>query len=101
MSDSKLQDLDGPVGPWRGTAPLAASGIAVVCFVAALALAWMSAGTLLLIFAGVLLGVFLDGLTRGLGRVLPLPRALHALQFAPAISKQEQSVEELLAQLLI
>ena len=78
MSDSKLQDLDGPVGPWRGTAPLAASGIAVVCFVAALALAWMSAGTLLLIFAGVLLGVFLDGLTRGLGRVLPLPRALHA-----------------------
>lgn len=52
MSDSKLQDLDGPVGPWRGTAPLAASGIAVVCFVAALALAWMSAGTLLLIFTG-------------------------------------------------
>lgn len=76
MSDSSLQELDGPVGPWRGAAPLAASGIAVVCFVVALALAWMSAGTLLLIFAGVLLGVFLDGLTRGLGRVLPLRRGL-------------------------
>ncbi|QEE42640.1 AI-2E family transporter [Methylobacterium sp. WL64] len=68
--------MDGPVGPWRGALPLAASGIAVVCFVAALALAWMSVGTLLLIFAGVLLGVFLDGLTRGLGHVLPLPRGL-------------------------
>jgi predicted PurR-regulated permease PerM len=76
MSDGKPQDLEDPVGPWRGAAPLAASGIAVVCFVAALALAWMSVGTLLLIFAGVLLGVFLDGLTRGLGHVLPLPRAL-------------------------
>ena len=48
-----------------------------VCLsVALLALAWMSVGTLLLIFAGVLLGVFLDGLTRGLGHVLPLPRGL-------------------------
>ncbi|MBE7201640.1 MAG: AI-2E family transporter, partial [Parafilimonas terrae] len=76
MLDRKLQEFEGPVGPWRGAAPLAASGIAVVCFAAALALAWMSVGTLLLIFAGALLGVFLDGLTRGLGRVLPLPRAL-------------------------
>lgn len=76
MTQSKLEALDGPVGPWRGAAPLAGSGIAVVCFTAALALAWMSAGTLLLIFAGVLLGVFLDGLTRALGHVLPLPRSL-------------------------
>lgn len=76
MTDGQSRDLDGPVGPWRGALPLAASGIAVVCFVALLALAWMSVGTLLLIFAGVLLGVFLDGLTRGLGHVLPLPRGL-------------------------
>ncbi|WP_187193589.1 MULTISPECIES: AI-2E family transporter [unclassified Methylobacterium] len=76
MTDGQSRELDGPVGPWRGALPLAASGIAVVCFVAALALAWMSVGTLLLIFAGVLLGVFLDGLTRGLGHVLPLPRGL-------------------------
>ncbi|WP_342163670.1 AI-2E family transporter [Methylobacterium sp. SD21] len=76
MPESKLEALNGPVGPWRGAAPLAGSGIAVVCFTAALALAWMSAGTLLLIFAGVLLGVFLDGLTRALAYVLPLPRSL-------------------------
>ena len=72
MSDSRIQDADGPARSRRGTAPLAASGIIVVCFVAALALAWMSAGTLLLIFAGVLLGVFLDGLTP---RVRPDPAA--------------------------
>ena len=76
MTESKLEALNGPVGPWRGAAPLAGSGIAVVCFTAALALAWMSSGTLLLIFAGVLLGVFLDGLTRALAYVLPLPRSL-------------------------
>src|SRR6478609_8109521 len=76
MSDRKLQEVEGPVGSWRGIAPLAASGIAVVCFMAALALAWMSVGTLLLIFAGVLLGVFLDGLTRGLGHIAPLPRGV-------------------------
>lgn len=76
MTESKLEALRGPVGPWRGVAPLAGSGIAVVCFTAALALAWMSSGTLLLIFAGVLLGVFLDGLTRALAHVLPLPRSV-------------------------
>ncbi len=75
MTEHSLKDLAGPVGPWRGAAPLAGSGIAVVCFTAALALAWMSSGTLLLIFAGMLLAVFLDGLTRALGYVLPLPGA--------------------------
>ncbi|MGC5780038.1 AI-2E family transporter [Methylobacterium sp. NFXW15] len=79
MTESKLDALKGPVGPWRGAAPLAGSGIAVVCFAAALALAWMSAGTLLLIFAGMLLGVFLDGLTRALAYVLPLPRSLRLI----------------------
>ena len=34
MAESKTEDLGGPVGPWRGTLPLAASGIAVVSFVA-------------------------------------------------------------------
>lgn len=76
MTESKLDGLQAPVGSWRAAAPLAGSGIAVICFTAALALAWMSSGTLLLIFAGVLLGVFLDGLTRALGHVLPLPRSL-------------------------
>ncbi|KQP77683.1 MULTISPECIES: AI-2E family transporter [unclassified Methylobacterium] len=54
----------------------AVSGIAVVAFVAVLALAWMAASTLLLVFAGILLGVFLDGLTRLLGQVLPASRGL-------------------------
>ena len=57
MTDGQSRDLDGPVGPWQGALPLAASGIAVVCFTAALALAWMSVGTLLLIFAG---GILID-----------------------------------------
>ncbi|GJE61969.1 AI-2E family transporter [Methylobacterium trifolii] len=76
MAEQTTDALRGPVGPWRGAAPLALSGLAVVCFVVLLALAWMSVGTLFLIFAGALLGVFLDGLTRGLAYVLPLPRAI-------------------------
>jgi len=67
------RDAAGPQ-PW--TWSLAASGIAVVCFAALLLLAWSSASTLLLIFAGILLAVFLDGLTRLLGAVLPIRRGL-------------------------
>jgi predicted PurR-regulated permease PerM len=47
-----------------------------VAFIAVLALAWMAASTLLLVFAGILLGVFLDGLTRLLGQVMPGSRGL-------------------------
>ena len=54
----------------------AVSGIAVVAFIALLAMAWMAASTLLLVFAGILLGVFLDGLTRLLGQVMPASRGL-------------------------
>ncbi|NEU10582.1 AI-2E family transporter [Methylobacterium sp. BTF04] len=63
-------------GPQPRTWSLAVSGIAVVAVVALMALAWMAASTLLLIFAGLLLGVFLDGLTRLLGQVLPGSRGL-------------------------
>lgn len=59
-----------PPGAWR----LAAAGIAVVAFAAALWLAWTAAATLLLIFSGILFAVFLDGVTRGLGYVLPIGR---------------------------
>ena len=59
-----------------GTRGLAAAGIAVVAFAAGLWLAWTAAATLLLIFSGILFAVFLDGLTRGLGHVLPAPRWL-------------------------
>lgn len=74
-----MQDADTTreaAGPQPGTWSLTVSGIAVVCFVALLALAWLSASTLFLIFAGILLAVFLDGLTRVLGSVLPLRRGL-------------------------
>jgi predicted PurR-regulated permease PerM len=57
-----------------GARRLAAAGIAVVAFAAALWLAWTAAATLLLIFSGILFAVFLDGLTRGLGYVLPIGR---------------------------
>lgn len=75
MAEPKTETRTEPAGP-RRSLPLAASGIAVVSFAALLALAWISAATLFLVFAGVLLGVFLDGLTRGLGHVLPLSRGL-------------------------
>ncbi|WP_375457073.1 AI-2E family transporter [uncultured Methylobacterium sp.] len=75
MAEPKTEARVEPARLWRSL-PLAASGIAVVSFAALLALAWMSAATLFLVFAGVLLGVFLDGLTRGLGHVLPLSRGL-------------------------
>ncbi|WP_375463018.1 AI-2E family transporter [uncultured Methylobacterium sp.] len=76
MAEPKTEAPAGPAGSWRAALPLAASGIAMVSFAAVLALAWMAVETLLLVFAGALLGVLLDGLTRGLGRVLPLPRGV-------------------------
>ncbi|MGF3024607.1 AI-2E family transporter [Methylobacterium aquaticum] len=69
-----------PVIPSKDTArldgasprSLVLAGIGVVSFTAVLLLAWHSADTLLLIFAGILCAVFLDGLTHYLGRVVPL-----------------------------
>ena len=63
-------------GPHPANWSPAASGIAVVAFIALLIVAWTAASTLLLIFAGILLGVFLDGLTRLLGQVIGLGRGL-------------------------
>lgn len=45
--------------------------LAVVC---ALAFSWYFAASLLLLFAGILFAALLDACTRGLGRVVPLPR---------------------------
>ncbi|MGY2048225.1 AI-2E family transporter [Methylobacterium sp. JK268] len=59
-----------------GVRPRLLAGIGVVLFTAGLALAWQAADTLLLIFAAILFGVFLDGLARVLGRVLPLGHGL-------------------------
>jgi predicted PurR-regulated permease PerM len=51
-------------------------GSAVVAFAAALALTWYSAGTLFLIFAGILFGVFLNALAELLGKLIGGPHAM-------------------------
>lgn len=78
MSQVTRQDIAMPEepGPRPAQWSPAVSGIAVVAFVALLILAWSAASTLLLIFSGILLGVFLDGLTRLLGQVIGLGRGL-------------------------
>lgn len=50
-------------------------GIGIVLFTAALVFTWYFAATLLLIFAGMLLGVGLNALTNALGRRVHLPHA--------------------------
>lgn len=76
--DTPIESEDSPMSATSSIGPrrLTAAGIAVVSFAAALWLAWTASATLLLIFSGILFAVFLDGLTRGLGYVLPLPRGL-------------------------
>ncbi|RVU15288.1 AI-2E family transporter [Methylobacterium oryzihabitans] len=72
----RAQTGEGPTRPGdrtgTGARPLLLAGIGVVCFVVLLALVWHASDTLLLIFAGLLFAVFLDGLTHYLGRVVPL-----------------------------
>lgn len=51
-------------------------GIGIVAFAAVLLFAWVFAAVLFLIFAGVLLGVFLNVVTEMLGRVTALPHAV-------------------------
>ena len=68
-------NLPAPLSPSPVAAParqIALGGIAIVIFAASLALAWYAAGTLFLLFAGVLFGVFLHAMTQLLGKVLPL-----------------------------
>jgi predicted PurR-regulated permease PerM len=55
---------------------IAVGGIGVVLFTAALLFTWYFAATLLLIFAGMLLGLGLNALANGLGRHVRLPHAL-------------------------
>lgn len=78
ISDTSIESEPDPMSASSSIGPrrLTAAGIAVVSFAAALWLAWTASATLLLIFSGILFAVFLDGLTRGLGHVLPLPRSL-------------------------
>jgi predicted PurR-regulated permease PerM len=55
---------------------IAVGGIGIVGFAAFLLFAWYFAATLFLIFAGILLGVFLNALTETLGRVARLGHTL-------------------------
>jgi predicted PurR-regulated permease PerM len=55
---------------------IAVGGIGIVAFAAALLFAWVFAATLFLIFAGILLGVFLNAITELFGRVVTLGHAL-------------------------
>jgi predicted PurR-regulated permease PerM len=55
---------------------ISVGGIGVVLFTALLVFTWYFAATLLLIFAGMLLGVGLNALTNALGRRVHLPHAL-------------------------
>jgi predicted PurR-regulated permease PerM len=55
---------------------IAVGGIAVVAFAALLLFAWVFAATLFLIFAGILLGVFLNAVTEMFGRVTRLGHTL-------------------------
>ncbi|WP_092028942.1 AI-2E family transporter [Bradyrhizobium sp. OK095] len=55
---------------------ISVGGIGVVLFTALLVLTWYFAATVLLIFAGVLLGLGLNALTNALGRHVHLPHAV-------------------------
>jgi predicted PurR-regulated permease PerM len=57
-------------------ASIAIAGCAIVAFVALLVLAWHSAPTILLLFSGVLFGVFLVALSDLVGRLIGGPHAL-------------------------
>ena len=55
---------------------IAVGGIGIVGFAALLTFAWYFSATLFLIFAGMLLGVALNAMTKQLGRIVALPHAL-------------------------
>lgn len=55
---------------------IAAGGSGIVAFAALLALAWISATTIFLLFAGILFGVFLNALSELLGRAIGGPYLL-------------------------
>jgi predicted PurR-regulated permease PerM len=55
---------------------ISVGGIGVVGFAALLVFAWYFAATLFLVFAGMLLGVALNAMTKLLGRVVRLPHSL-------------------------
>ena len=55
---------------------ISVGGVGIVAFTALLLFTWYFAATLFLIFAGILLGVALNAMTKMLGRVVRLPHSL-------------------------
>ena len=66
--------ISAPAGTTMAWRPVIALPLIVLAIAVGLALAWYSAPSLLLLFAGILFAALLDACTRGLGHVLPLPR---------------------------
>jgi predicted PurR-regulated permease PerM len=62
--------FDVPQAPRSLAWSIAAGGCGIVAFAALLTLAWVSAGTIFLLFAGILFGVFLNALSDLLGRLI-------------------------------
>lgn len=71
---------DSPAAPVKADRPLAASialgGCCIVAFAALLAVIWHAAPTILLLFSGVLFGVFLVAISDLLGRLIGGPHVL-------------------------
>lgn len=65
-------DADNPAPPRSLAGSIAWGGCGIVAFTALLAIAWYSSATLLLLFSGILFGVFLTALSNELSRILPL-----------------------------
>jgi predicted PurR-regulated permease PerM len=66
------QSADTPAPQRSLAASIAWGGSGIVAFTALLAITWYSAATLLLLFSGILFGVFLVALSNQLGRLVPL-----------------------------
>lgn len=73
-----MTELPGRLVPARGDIAwaIATGGICVVVFAGLLAFSWYYAATLFMIFAGILLGLFLNAVTELLGRLIGGPHGL-------------------------
>lgn len=68
---------DVPAGPTRSLATsIALGGCGIVAFAALLGLVWYSSATILLLFSGILFGIFLVALSDLLGRLIGGPHVL-------------------------
>lgn len=74
VEDQPAAPKSAPASTTAARRQVIALPLVVLAVAVGLALVWYSAPSLLLLFAGILFASLLDACTRGLGRVLPLPR---------------------------